>query len=81
MARNLNRINNYWQRLAAWEDWAYVATKALQHGYPLLVLACWPPADASVRVIDAAIGAVRRMFDWPHVYEMRHTEWLTVPAA
>ena len=78
MARNLNRINNYWQRLAAWEDWAYVATKALQRGGLLLVLACWPPDAASVRVIDAAIDAVRRFYNWPHVYEMRGSEWLTV---
>lgn len=79
MSRNGNRITNYYNRLAAWEDWAYVATCALQRGGLLLVLDCWPPEDASARLIDAAIATVRRWYDWPQVYELRKTEWVTVP--
>ena len=48
--RNLNRISNYWNVRAAWEDWHKLAATCDKY----LVSLFQPPPDAGWRVIDKA---------------------------
>lgn len=71
MTRNSARINNHYQRSAAWDDWAFIAARAVKAGHELLALNCWPVASAGVTQIDTAIGMVRAQLAWPEVHVLR----------
>jgi hypothetical protein len=58
--RNLARIQNYYNRLAAWDDWRKLEQVALAAGQADLVERYQPPEDAGWRKIDKAIAALRQ---------------------
>ena len=57
--RNIARINNYYNRIAAWEDWRKLAAQAAAAGHTDLVAQYQPAEDAGWRVIDKQIGKLR----------------------
>jgi hypothetical protein len=54
MARNLNRINSWYQKQAAWADWQDAAARAILAGYSWSVEELVPPDSASANRIDRA---------------------------
>ncbi len=59
MMRNFARINNYWNKKAAWEDWEALAKTARQAGRADLVVKFQPAENAGWRKIDKATDALR----------------------
>jgi hypothetical protein len=56
--RNIARINNYYNRMSAWDDWRKAASLATDAGLITLVAKYEPPPDASWRKIDKARHAL-----------------------
>ena len=50
--RNIARINNYYNRQAAWEDWRTVVAQAVAAGQADLVAQYQPDEDAGWQTID-----------------------------
>lgn len=61
--RNFARINNYWNRIEAWNDWTKLANEVSAAGYGNLVEKHKPSDNAGWRKIDKAIDALRADFD------------------
>lgn len=59
MPRGISRINNYYNRIEAWNDWNRFAAQATADGHGELVERHQPATDAGWRKIDKAIGALR----------------------
>lgn len=59
--RNLNRMLNYWNRVAAWRDWKKLADYAIEHGHRELVLQTTPADNATWRKIDQCIEELKRL--------------------
>lgn len=57
--RNLARINNYFNRLAAWDDWRALSAQAAVMGQEDVAKSLQPPPDASWRKIDKATKMLR----------------------
>jgi len=57
--RNFARINNYYNRIAAWDDWLKISLSAIEQGYGFLVNQYRPPERASWRTIDNRIAVLR----------------------
>lgn len=57
--RNLNRITNHANWLAARQDWRELAMQATKDGYGELVEKNTPPEDATWRKIDKCIAALK----------------------
>ena len=58
--RNLNRITNHFNNIAASEDWAMEASRAQAAGYDDKVEELRPPPTASWRATDKATMALRK---------------------
>ena len=71
MPKNLNRITNHANWLQAWDDWRYVARVAEALGRADVVKANTPDAQAGAWFVDKKIAAIRAVFQWPPVWQMR----------
>lgn len=60
MSRNVARINNYYNRMSAWDDWMKIETCAMGAGLVDLVYKYCPELDAGYRKIDEASRNLRR---------------------
>ena len=59
--RNLNRMSNYWNRVAAWRDWKKLADYAIEQGHQKLVLQTTPADNATWRKIDQCTAELERL--------------------
>jgi hypothetical protein len=59
MPRGLAKATNYYNRIAAWEDWERLDYQAETAGHKDLVERYAPPTDAGWRKIDKCIAALR----------------------
>lgn len=62
--RNFARINNYYNRIEAWNDWRRIAAQVKAAGFPELVEKHQPLENAGWRKIDRAVGALREEAQW-----------------
>lgn len=61
--RNFSRINNFYSRRAAWQDWHKVAIIAEADGHGDLVKKYQPPENASYQVVDARTAKLRQAIE------------------
>lgn len=59
MLRNFARINNYYNKIEAWQDWCELAEQAVAAGRADLVEKYQPPDDAGWRKIDKLKAKLR----------------------
>lgn len=60
MPKGLIKANNYYNRLAAWQDWNDLAKRMRAAGHADLVEKYLPAKDAGWRKIDKAIAALKQ---------------------
>lgn len=57
--KGLRKATNYWNRVAAWDDWEAQRLIAMQLGFLDLIDEHKPPKDASWRVMNKSIASLR----------------------
>lgn len=63
MIRNFSRINNYYNRLEATNDWLKLCQEVIAAGYSELTVKNAPPEGAGWRKIDKCIAKLRKEFE------------------
>lgn len=61
--RNFARINNYYNKQAAWKDWLELSKRAHQLGLSKEVKTLHPKVNAGWRSIDKATAALRGVIE------------------
>jgi hypothetical protein len=65
--RNLSRINNYYNRIQAEQDFKNIAMAALRCGYREVALAVYPGENATTKELDKAIMELRQRIAGDHI--------------